>query len=115
MSNAYASVDVCLTSQQMYGRVPDGQSDGFSAGHSSTPTGHVLGADAEQPAGLLCQNVLTVTQEGEITAIKRDVVRVTGGHTGACAQRLTAVPALLATNTVKVNNRVKVSMKHKLR
>lgn len=115
MSNAHVSVDVCLTSQQMYGRVPDGQSDGFSAGHSGTPTGNVLGADAEQPTGLLRQNVLTVTQEGEITAVKRDVVRVTGGHAGARAQRLTAVPALLATNTVKVNNRVKVSMKQKLR
>lgn len=99
----------------MYGCVPDGQSDGFSAGHSGTPAGHILSADAEQPAGLLHQNVLTVTQEGEITAVKRNVVRVTGGHAGARAQCLTAVPALLATNTVKVNNRIKVRMKQKLR
>ncbi len=101
---ACVCIDVCFTSEQVYGRVSHGQRHRFGAGDSCTAAGHVLGADAEQTAALLRQNVLTVAQERVISSVKRDVVRVTGGHAEARTQRLTAVPALLTTHTVNGNN-----------
>lgn len=93
---------VSCTSEQVYGCVAHCQGDRFGAGDPCAPAGHVLSGHTEQTARLLCQHILTVTQKREVPPVKSDVMRVTCGHAGTCAQELTAVPTLTPTDAERV-------------
>lgn len=82
--------------------VSQDEGDGLGAGDPRAPAGHVLRRDAEQTTCLPSQHVLAVAQERVRAAVKRHIVRVTGGHANASTGQLTAVPTALLANTAAI-------------
>lgn len=83
----------------MYDSISQTQGDRLSAGDPRAPAGHVFCCDTKQTRRLPGQHILAVTQERVGAAVKRHIVRVTGGNTNTGTGQLTAVPTAFLTNT----------------
>lgn len=83
----------------MYDSISQTKGDRLSAGDPCASAGNILRCDAEQTRRLPGQHILTVAQERVGAAVKRHIVRVTGGHTHTSTGQLTAVPTALLANT----------------